>query len=318
MIQDIAPHEYHLEYLDIEPEEEDSILLFRRNTVLAHEGEALKLPKKGELKAAFQPAAAPLKEASEEPRFSFTYLFCIDEERFFLAHEEGGNSENTETTEEASPAPGFAFVPPFILRRSKPQYLAFAAATGMHLYHWYRNNRFCSRCGKPLVKDAKERMLKCPVCGNVIYPRINPSVIIGVIDRERDRLLVTQYNPNHVSDPNAPNARKEEARRTPSFYALVAGYIEIGESGEMCVKREVMEEVGVRVKNIRYFSSQPWAFSSSFLVGYTCELEGSSELSIQEDELSRAVWISREEMEDRSSDYSLTSAIMEAFRRGEL
>ena len=298
MIQDIAPHKYHLEYSLKEPGDRDIILVYKRNMVLIREGDELQLPYKKELEQALV--------LSEEA--AYVFLFSIDETGFYLL----------ESGFEPDPLPGYVFLSPMFLRTSRPLMLSYAAATGYHLSTWYRNNVYCGRCGHKLIHDPKERMQRCPDCNNVVYPRINPSVIIGVRDRMKDRLLVTQYNPNHISDPNQPNARREQARRPGNHYALVAGYIEIGESGEMCVEREVFEEVGLKVKNIRYYASQPWAFSSSFLVGYICDLDGDDTLHIQEDELSRAVWKTREEMEDRSADYSLTSAIMEAFRKGEI
>ncbi len=298
MIQDIAPHKYHLEYAPYKAKEEDIVLIYQRNNVLVKNEEALRLPTRKEAEEVLG-----LREDTE-----YYFLFSIDETRFFTVPE----------SMEKEPAEGWMFMPPMMLRTARPLYLSYAAATASHLFNWYRNNKFCGRCGQPMIRSEKERMLMCPACHNMVYPRISPSVIIGVVDREKNRLLVTQYNPNHVSDPNDPTARRREARRPGVHYALVAGYIEIGESGEMCVEREVFEEVGLKVKNIRYWGSQPWAFSSSFLVGYVCDLSGSDQIRLQEDELSQAVFVRPEELPDRSFDISLTSAIMEAFRTGQI
>lgn len=100
---------------------------------------------------------------------------------------------------------------------------------GISLYGWYRDNRFCGRCGKPMVHDKKERMVRCMCCNNMVFPKICPAVIIGVTDG--DRILLTKY-----------------AGRTYKNYALVAGFTEIGETLEQTVEREVMEEVGLHVK----------------------------------------------------------------------
>ena len=295
MIQDIAPHTYVLDYENPVPGDGDTLLVYRRNELMVRTEDS------GFLKA----GVILWDNASLRDRL--IYLFRIDDERFFTVPPE----IKIEAPE------GYGYVPVMMLRLMDPRVSAFAAATGAHLFTWYLMNRFCGQCGHPMIRSDKERALVCPDCHATVYPRINPSVIVGIIDREKDRMLVTEYNPNHISDPNNPNARRMQDRRH-RHYALVAGYIEIGESGEDCVRREIMEEVGLRVKNITYFSSQPWAFSSSFLTGYVCELDGSDEILLQQDELSRAVWKTREEMEDRSKDISLTRAIIEAFRTGKI
>lgn len=143
--------------------------------------------------------------------------------------------------------------------------------------------------------------MACPSCGQVSYPQICPSVIVAITDN--DKILLTKYASGHSSYQN---------------YALVAGYSEVGESLEDTVRREVMEEVGLRVKNIRYYKSQPWSFSGALLVGFACEVEGSREISMDEEELSAAVWFRRGEMPKNRSqaDISLTGEMMQAFEEG--
>jgi NAD+ diphosphatase len=145
--------------------------------------------------------------------------------------------------------------------------------------------------------------MKCPECGKIYYPQICPSVIVGVTDG--DKLLMTKYA-----------ARHSTYRR----YALIAGYGEVGESLEATVIREVEEEVGLRVKNMRYFASQPWSFSDTLLVGFFCDVEGSREVTLDEDELSVAEWLTREEIPEESanSSFSLTGAMIKAFKDGEV
>jgi NAD+ diphosphatase len=96
--------------------------------------------------------------------------------------------------------------------------------------------------------------------------------------------------------------------------SLVAGFMEIGETLENTIKREVMEEVGLRVKNIRYFKSQPWAFSQSLLVGFFADLDGNSNVNLDFQELSEAMWLSRDEIPLNDSTISLTAGMVEAFR----
>ena len=135
-------------------------------------------------------------------------------------------------------------------RYAEPQYLAFAGITGYQLNNWYRNRKFCGRCGHKMRHDEKERMMRCDHCGNMEFPKICPAVIIGVTDG--DKILMSKY-----------------AGRAYKKYGLLAGFTEIGETIEETVQREVMEEVGLKVKNIRYYKSQPWSFSDTILTAHS-------------------------------------------------
>lgn len=104
------------------------------------------------------------------------------------------------------------------------------------------------------------------------------------------------------------------AGREYKKYALLAGFAEIGETLEDTVRREVMEEVGLKVKNITYYKSQPWSFSDTLLVGFFCELDGEDKVVLDEDELSLAEWFEREKMPVEYEDYSLTNEMMMAFK----
>lgn len=142
-------------------------------------------------------------------------------------------------------------------------------------------------------------MLFCPECSNTVYPRISPAVIVCVING--DKILMTKY-----------------AGRAYTKYALIAGFTEIGESAEETVKREVMEEVGLRVKNIRYYKSQPWAFSGSLLLGYFAELDGDDTIALDKAELAEAGWFSREEITIEDDHVSLTREMIGLFKGGKL
>lgn len=213
------------------------------------------------------------------------YLFSISEVSFFLAPVQ---AEDDVLHYESVRA----------LRKLSPGWLAFAGMTGYHLGVWYHGNRFCGTCGTLLTHKADERALVCPNCGRVIYPRINVAIIVGIIDGER--LLLSRY-----------------AQGVYKNYALVAGYVEIGETLEETVQREVMEEVGLNVKNIRYYTSQPWGFSQAMLVGFFADLDGASGIQLEPRELSEAVWMRREEMPESDASISMTARMMEAFRLGE-
>jgi len=299
MLHEIAPDRFDITYLNSAvPEPGDRVLCYGRAQVLAEvkrpgEDGEIRLPRVEEIYA--------LGIGPEALRFSFR----ISGEKYFLVN------PGIQSPEEGEKLSWFSTG---FLRRAEPQTEAFAAAVGYQLFLWYRDNGFCSRCGGKLLHSKKERALQCTDCGFIVYPRINPSVIIGVLRKKdgTEQMLVTRYAPDHVSNPN------EKEKRTYSNYALVAGFIETGESPEQTVTREVLEEVGLPVTNIRYFNAQPWPYSSGLLLGYLCDAPEESEPILDEEELKEAVWLTRENMPDRSKDRSLTSHIMEAFRRGEI
>ena len=141
--------------------------------------------------------------------------------------------------------------------------------------------------------------MRCPECNNMIFPKIAPSVIVGVT--HGDRLLLSKY-----------------ANRSYTRYGMIAGFTEIGETVEKTVQREVMEEVGLKVKNIRYYKNQPWAFSDSMLVGFFAELDGSPQIRLDETELSTAVWMKREDIPGDYTNVSLTHEMILLFKHGQL
>ena len=219
-----------------------------------------------------------------------TYLFSLGEEHFFLALDD----------RVAAPA-GFAYESVNWLRRAEPQHLLFAAATGSQLDRWYRDNRFCGRCGAPTELAPASREIVCPECAHIVYPKICPGVICAVTscDGDDEKIVLTRY-----------------AGRTTALWALVAGFTEIGEPLEDTVRREVMEEVGLSVKNLRFYKSQPWSFTDTLLVGFWCEVDGDPTIAVDRSELKEARWFSRDEMPlERTGDRaSLTGEMIERFR----
>ena len=183
------------------------------------------------------------------------------------------------------------------VRQVRPMAVAFAAVTGAQLDRWYRDRSYCGRCGAPMEPGTAERSMVCPRCGLTEYPKICPAVIVAVTDG--DRLVLTRY-----------------AGRPYRGDALIAGFMEIGETPEDTVRREVMEEVGLRVKNIRYYKSQPWSFTDTLLMGFYCDLDGDDTIRIDESELKEGFWQRRDEISPRAGDVSLTSEMVERFRMG--
>ena len=137
----------------------------------------------------------------------------------------------------------------------------------------------------------------CPASGNGDYPVLSPAVIVGVTNG--DKLILSKYE-----------------GRNHTRYAMIAGFAEIGETIEETVHREVMEEIGVKVKNLRYYKSQPWSFSSSLLFGFFCDVDGDDTLTVDHEELSMAQWVERDKIPDQGNNISLTKEMMMLFRDG--
>lgn len=271
MIQDILPHEYHVEFTPCKPAADDILLIFRGDSVLVREENGRTwFPSVGGFDIKLDPI----------------FLFKIDETNIFMADVENGIVFE-----------GWEFVKPEYFRTAAPRWKAFAGITAVQLHRWYTENRFCPRCGEKLKRGTAERSLVCPDCGRIIYPRISPCVIVAVTDN--DRIMLTKYSRNH-------SAYKR--------YSLIAGYNEVGETLEDTVRREVMEEVGLKVKNIKYFKNQPWSFTDTLLVGFFCELDGDDKPTLDKNELSEATWFSRGEIPATQSLISLTNTMIEHFR----
>lgn len=272
MIQDIYPHKLLNPYL---PEKKASpvsfVLSFNRDSVFT---DGISLPR--------------FKDFEDVSQDDVIYLFSIDGEVDYFLYGYASDS--------VLELPGFSYKKVRDVRSSgkADRITMFAIFTSLHLYHWYSSNRFCGRCGKRTSLDSRERALRCE-CGNLIYPRLVPAVIVGVTNG--DKLLVTKYN-----RPNATN------------YALVAGFTEIGETLEETVEREVMEETGLKVKNIRYYKSQPWGIVDDLLAGFYCEVDGSDEITMDSSELKVAEWRSKKDIILQSDDYSLTGEMMRIFK----
>lgn len=232
----------------------------------------------------FKEAAVYNPDVYEE----YTYLFSIDGQGYYLA--EGIDPENF---------PEFELKDNQYFREARPKYRQFAAVTGWQLYRWYQSRKFCGHCGQPMVHDDKERMMRCPDCGMMEFPKICPAVIIAVT--HGDKILMSKY-----------------AGREYKKYALLAGFNETGESIEETVRREVMEEVGLKVKNLRYYKSQPWSFTDTLLMGFFCELDGEDGITLDTDELAMAEWFERDKMPVEAEDLSLTNEMMMAFKHGKV
>lgn len=276
MIQDILPQKLYNTFVRKEPSPDSRILSFRGGQAYYRErgGELMFLTFR-RVKGYYEEKGQELPEA--------VFLFSVDTQDYFLMDLGDILIER------------YTYHKMFETRRLFPKENVLAAATGWHLYVWYRDNQYCGRCARKLVHDDKLRMMKCPDCGNMVFPKIAPAVIVGVIDG--DRILMTKY-----------------ADREYKKYALIAGFTEIGETAEQTVEREVMEEVGLSVKNIRYYKSQPWGYDSNLLLGYFCDLAQEEEIHLDQTELSLAEWVDYRNIPDDPEGLSLTREMMITFR----
>lgn len=290
MIQDIAPHHYDNTYRPAAPQADDYALFFEPGTALMQvRNDQIQFP-----------TFRDLEKCQPDVYQDATYLFQVDEHRFYLIHHMN-TAAFMNATADTSETSGLSFTMESTqsFRLCDPKYLAFAGITAYQLYQWYDIRRFCGRCGAPMRRHEKERMMYCDHCHNAEYPKLSPAVIIALT--HNNRLLLSKY-----------------AGRTYTRYALLAGFVEIGETVEETVRREVMEEVGLPVKNIRYYKSQPWSFSSSVLMGFYCDLDGDNEtITLDEEELALAHWFEREEIPVKATRDSLTNEMIMTFIRGE-
>jgi NAD+ diphosphatase len=161
--------------------------------------------------------------------------------------------------------------------------------------NWLRHARFCSSCGAPLSPKEEERGLECGSCGRVVYAPLHPAVIVAV---ERDGKLLLAHN----------------TRMPPGRCSVIAGFVEPGESLERTVEREIMEEVGIEVRDIRYFGSQPWPFPCSLMLGFTARWE-KGELRPDGAELDDAGWFAPNEFPDIPPGLSISRKLIDDFAR---
>jgi len=167
------------------------------------------------------------------------------------------------------------------------------ARRAIHIKNWDRENQYCGRCGTPTKTKKDERVKVCPKCNLLQYPRLSPAIIVAVL--KGDRLLL---------------ARAE--RFPPDMYSVLAGFVEPGESLEECVRREVKEEVGIEVKNIRYFGSQHWPFPNSLMLGFTAEY-ASGEIIMDETEIVDAGWFTASNLPAVPGKVSIAGRLIEWF-----
>lgn len=303
MFQDIEPASFCNDFALTNPEPSDRVLIYRGSSVLVRkigEDQTLHFPSYKALCDAgvVGPSVVAEREVSALPvRVDGVKPYALL--LFSVGHTAYFRCEICDSALDVLLDEGYEFIPIVALRNFQPKYRVFAGMTGYEYHVWYDTRHYCGRCGAKMEHGTVERMLKCPECGCMEFSKLFPAVIVGIVDRVRNKVLVSRY-----------------AGRQYKNYALIAGFCEMGETVEQTVHREVMEEVGLKVTNLRYFKSQPWPPSSSLLFGFFCDLDGESSIRLDEHELEEAEWLDRDELPD-DEDYSLTREMMGVLRKGE-
>ncbi|MDE2874653.1 MAG: NAD(+) diphosphatase [Gemmatimonadota bacterium] len=196
-----------------------------------------------------------------------------------------------------TPPPGVSTVTLRTVLSLLPEAEAGLALTAAHLARWRRTSRFCGVCGTATVPSRHHQARVCPDCGHLAFPKISPAVIVQVT--RGDRILLGR------------------SRRHPQgSYSVLAGFVDPGENLEDAVRREVEEESGIRVRDIRYFGSQPWPFPDSLMVGFTATCDGDGTIVNRDDELEDVAWFTADALPPVPPAYSIARALIDDFARG--
>jgi NAD+ diphosphatase len=171
--------------------------------------------------------------------------------------------------------------------------LFWIAARAVQIVDWDRTHQLCGRCGVPLKTSQTERAKECPKCGLLHFPRLAPAIIV-LVERGNELLL----------------ARSRHFM--PRMYSVLAGFVEPGESLEEAVVREVREEVGISVKDIKYFGSQPWPFPHSLMVGFTATYAG-GKISLDDSEIEDAGWFTADRLPRIPGKISIARKLIDWF-----
>jgi NAD+ diphosphatase len=175
--------------------------------------------------------------------------------------------------------------------------LGALAGRAFQIIQWDRTHQFCGQCATRTESLISERAKKCPQCGLLQFPRLSPAIIV-LVRRGKELLLA-------------------RSRQTPpGMYSILAGFVEPGETLEHAVEREVKEEVGISIRNIRYFGSQPWPFPHSLMIGFTADYAG-GELEMDGNEMEEAIWYSVDRLPTLPPPISIARKMIDSFLSSE-
>jgi NAD+ diphosphatase len=243
---------------------------------------------KGELLVSAEAASARIPSVA-----SFEELGITFSARHYLGELEGKFCYAVDVPEGTAPPEGMAFEGLRKVYGRLDEDLFWLAARAVQVLEWDRTHRFCARCSSPLRTRETERAKECPACGLLQFPRLAPAVIV-LVERGRELLLARS---RHFA---------------PGVYSVLAGFVEPGETLEEAVEREVCEEVGVKIRDIRYFGSQPWPFPHSLMIGFTAKYE-SGDLAVNHEEIEDAGWYTAENLPGQPGKISIARRLIESF-----
>jgi NAD+ diphosphatase len=241
----------------------------------------------GELLVRPTPAGVELPAASRWPFAKWPPARCL-----YLGTL-GGRPCHAVEVDDVSPPPGMRFESLRGLWTRLDEGLVGVAGHALQLIEWDRTHQFCGRCGTPTERLGDQRVRYCPACGLEAYPRLSPVVMVR-IQRGREILLA-----------RAP-------RFAPGVYSVLAGFVEAGETLEQALHREVAEEVGIRVWNLRYFASQSWPFPHSLMIAFTAEY-AEGEVRVDGQELLDARWFAPENLPGLPTPMSMAWRLIQDF-----
>ena len=211
----------------------------------------------------------------------------------YLGKLDGRHCYSAEITEDADVPAGMIFEGLRQVYGCLDEDLFWLAARAVQIVDWDRNHQYCSRCGVPLKAKTTERAKECPTCGLLYFPRLAPAIIVLV---ERGNQLLLARSRHFMS----------------GLYSVIAGFVEPGETLEEAVVREVREEVGIVVKNIHYFGSQPWPFPNSLMIGFTATYAG-GEISLNDSEIEDAGWFTSKNLPALPGKISIARKLIDWF-----
>lgn len=213
----------------------------------------------------------------------------------YLGKLEGKDCYTAEFPKETSAPSGMAYFPLRELFGVLSEDTFALAGRATQIVDWDRTNRYCGQCGSQMGYSKIERAKICPQCGLTVYPRLNPAIIVRI---ERGDQILLAHSPKFKT----------------GFYSVIAGFVEAGESLEETVVREIHEEVGISVKDIQYFGSQPWPFPNSLMLAFTAKHDH-GEIQIDNHEILDAGWFSADKLPFLPSGISIARKMIDDFVR---
>jgi NAD+ diphosphatase len=278
MFHEIFPYRFNNQFVAKKEIEEDDFILH-------YIGNSLLLKMKGD---EFEiPRKKDIPGISDTIEYSF--LFTLNEVSCFLIWDCCPKIDDSQ----------FIYKEINFPRTFKQNEIAWIGIVGFQLMNWHTENKFCGKCGSKTKEKTDERAIICPNCNTIVFPKISPAVIVAIVCNNK---ILLAHNSNFRDN----------------WYSLIAGYADIGESLEEAVVREVKEEVGLDVKNIRYYQSQPWPFSGSMMIGFFAEADNTQTICADNIEITDAAWYSRGNLPNHPTTFSIAGEMIELFEKGEL